>query len=265
MENLERRYLTTEVRNIEDRTIQGTAIVFDSESRDMGFIETINPNAISQDLIDSQDIVFLYNHNEDAGILARRNKGKGTLNVSVNERGVDFQFKARQGSPLAEEVLSAVNTGDLNACSFSFRIAEGGDKWENRNGVYYRTINKIDVLRDLSVVSNPAYQETSCRSFEKFKEEERDMMINVNVEVVKVEEPEPIVEDVQPQEQDMLPTDEPMSGTTTTEEKGCDTDEEERVEPVEEQPVVDEEEEKKKLELKSYYEDLDNLLKEINI
>ena len=270
--NYERRYLNTEIRNVEDRTIQGTAIVFASESRDMGFIETISPDAISQELIDSQDVVMLYNHNEDAGILARRNKGKGTLNVSVNERGVDFQFKARKGSSLSEEVLSAVNAGDLNACSFSFRIAENGDKWENRDGVYYRTINKIEVLRDLSIVSNPAYESTSCRSFEKFKEEQRD----ITIIVVEAPKEEPIVEDVpivtdepvteDPQtsgttEQDMLPTEDlPMSGSTM-EEEGCSTDKEKRIEG--EQIVTDEE--KKRLELKSYYDDIDKLIKEINL
>lgn len=255
--NLERRYLNTEIRNIEDRTIQGTAIVFNSESRDMGFIETISPDAISQDVIDTQDVVMLYNHDENQGILARRNRGKGTLGISINERGVDFNFKARKGSPLAEEVLSAVNAGDLSACSFAFRVSEGGDTWENRDGQYYRTINKIDVLRDLSIVSNPAYEETSCRSFEKFKEEleKRDTIVNVVVEVIE----EPVSGDTV-QSDSAEPK---MSGDTMMEDDGCKTKKpEERDEVVVVEPVVETISDE---ELKSYYDDIDKLIKEINL
>ena len=193
--NFERRYV--EIRANDERTISGSAIVFNSESRDMGFIETISPDAISPELIMNSDIVCLYNHNENAGILARSNKGKGTMKINITDKSVDFGFKARN-TALGDEILSAVKSADLSSCSFAFRIAEDGDVWEQRDGQYYRTINKIEVLRDFSIVSSPAYEETSCRSFDEFKTkeiEDRAVVIIVDGKEPEVKADEVVVEE----------------------------------------------------------------------
>lgn len=258
--NFEKRFI--EIRADGSRRITGQAIVFNSESRDMGFIETISPEAVTPELINTSDIVMLYNHNENTGVLARSNKGKGTLRISQDNTGVNFEFFARR-TALGDEILSAVQEGDLSACSFAFRVADGGDKWENRNGVYYRTINKIEMLRDFSIVSNPAYEDTSCsvRSFEKFKEEEklkelkeqeqRDVTVIV-VEGEKKEE-EPVAEEV-PVETDALP-----------EEKKEEAKEEEKEPELtdEEKQKLLEEEEKKKQEMKSFYDKWDDIVNKL--
>ena len=169
--NFEKRFI--ELREVNDRTITGQAIVFGSESKDLGgFTEIIEPTAIDDTLINNSDIVMLYNHNEDDGILARSNKGKGTLKISIREDGVDFSFKAKNTAK-GDEVLESVKNGDLSACSFAFRVASGGDKFEKRSdGSYLRTIKKIELLRDFSIVSNPAYEKTSVRSFDEFVKNE---------------------------------------------------------------------------------------------
>lgn len=56
--------------NLEDRTITGTAIVFNQPSEVLGIAngknvrEIIDPNAITMDLLMKSDIKFLFNHNE---------------------------------------------------------------------------------------------------------------------------------------------------------------------------------------------------------
>lgn len=64
----------------ESRIIEGYGIVFESESVDLGgFTEIISRNAISQEVIDNSDILFLLDHNKERGVLARRKNGSGSL------------------------------------------------------------------------------------------------------------------------------------------------------------------------------------------
>lgn len=79
----------------DSRTITGTAIVFNSQSellneKGIMFYETILPEAVTPELIAESDIVMLYNHKQDEGVLARSKKGSGTLTVILTESGVDF-------------------------------------------------------------------------------------------------------------------------------------------------------------------------------
>jgi HK97 family phage prohead protease len=163
-QKIEVRHIT-ELRASTDpnsRKVAGTAIVFNSLSEDLGgFREVILPTAITQELINRCDIVMLYNHDSDQGVLARSKNGKGSLKITLTSTGVDFEFNAKKTS-LGDEVLESVRQGDLTACSFAFRIAEGGDSWiKNIDGTYTRTISNIELLKDLSIVVDPAYAATS--------------------------------------------------------------------------------------------------------
>jgi phage prohead protease, HK97 family len=163
--------------DLESRTIKGTAIVFNSLSENLGgFVEEIKPEACSIEFLNEMDIALLYNHEEDAGILARSKKGTGTLRYFVDKFGVHFEFEPRNTS-LGNEVFEAVKVGDLDSCSFAFRIAEGGEQWENMgNGLYKRTITKFQMIKDFSIVITPAYSETSTevkyRGLDELKEQE---------------------------------------------------------------------------------------------
>ena len=166
------RTLNTEFRATEeDRKIEGVAIVFNQLSEDLGFREQIVPEAV-EGVIEESDIFMLYNHDRSRGYLARSKKGKGTLNIDVQDDGVHFNFKA-PNTALASEVREHMINGDIDSCSFAFTVAE--DRWEKMSdGTYLRTILKFDKIYDFSVVDNPAYSQTSCscRSFEEFKEKE---------------------------------------------------------------------------------------------
>jgi len=150
------------------RCISGTAIVFNSQSeliseQGLRFYEVIKPSAVNQELINKSDIAMLYNHSKDEGILARSKKGAGTLNINITATGVDFEFDAPCSS-LGNMVLESVKRGDLDACSFAFYVAAGGDVWQKMGDIYQRTINLISSLADFSIVFSPAYTATSCNS-----------------------------------------------------------------------------------------------------
>jgi hypothetical protein len=195
MENtkLERR-VVHEMRAVEDsREIVGTAIVFNSPSVDMGFTEIIDHEAVNSDLINTSDIVMLYNHDENSVPLARSKNGKGTLKINITDDGVDFRFKAKD-TPLGNEVLEAVKNGDLENCSFAFAIDEDGERWEKLpNGEYRRTVTKIGLLRDFSIVPFPAFPATvvNTRGLDELKAKE-ELEKRLDEEKIVVVEPQVI-------------------------------------------------------------------------
>lgn len=174
--NKEIRYIN-EIQSAdeESRKVEGYALVFNSESEDLGFIETIEPSAIDDEVIARSDVFAWLNHDEKRGCLARSRKGKGSLSLTIDNRGLKYSFDAPR-TALGNELLESLKRNDITSSSFAFTVAEHGDTWEKRDGRYYRTIKKIDRLFDVSPVYCPAYSETSvaCRSFNDILKIESD-------------------------------------------------------------------------------------------
>lgn len=148
--------------NTETRTVTGMAVVFNSDSENIGFIERIHPEAITDETISRSDVLAKFNH-DDNKVLARSKYGKGSLKLSVDSRGVSYEFESPK-TALGDELLEYLNRGDISASSFAFTISkeEGAERWTKQNGIIYRDIYKIDKLYDVSPVFNPAYEATTC-------------------------------------------------------------------------------------------------------
>ena len=176
---LEVRNLQYEVRfKDDDRTIEGYAIVCNSESEDMGFREIIAPEAL-EGIIDKSDCLMLLDHNRSKGILARSKFGKGSLQLEVDEVGLKFRFTC-PNTTIGDEAYEGVKRGDYQNCSFAF-VADK-DEWSKKaNGEYLRTIRSFKYIKDCSIVAEPAYSATtvSCRSFDEYKEEEAKQLEEV--------------------------------------------------------------------------------------
>lgn len=164
----------------ESRSVSGYAIIFNSDSNDLGgFIERINPDAL-EGVIERSDVLCLLNHNEDKGVLARSKNGEGSLKLEVDERGLKYTFDA-PNTALGDELLEGLRRGDITTSSFAFTV--GSDSWEKRtDGTYLRTINSITELFDVSPVYFPAYSSTSVkidqRCIDKVKElKDKDEMV----------------------------------------------------------------------------------------
>lgn len=161
-------------RNYEDsRHVEGYAVVFDSQSEDLGFFEVIERGAITQELVDNSDVFALLNHDDDK-VLARSNKGAGSLKLIVDDRGLKYEFDAAE-TQLGNDLLEYLKRGEINTSSFAFALDYNdpeAETWERKNGANYRTIHKIAYLHDVSPVWNAAYSATSVsqRSLEKCKE-----------------------------------------------------------------------------------------------
>lgn len=185
---LEIRNYQYEVRFEEnDRTIEGYAIVCNSESEDLGFREVIAPEALVG-IIEKSDCLMLLEHDRKKGILARSKYGKGSLSLEVDNTGLKFRFTC-PNTAIGDEAYEGVKRGDYQNCSFAF-VADQ-DEWTKKdNGEYLRTIRSFKYIKDCSIVAEPAYGATSvsCRSFDEFKaEEERQANEAKILEAEKIE------------------------------------------------------------------------------
>lgn len=155
----------------ESRTIEGYAIVFGRESELLSdywdkYREIIEPGAIDQELLDSSDIKMTLWHNRER-LLARRNKGEGTLEVGIDETGVWYRFDAPH-TPDGETALELVRRGDLAGASFMYSTNESDnvryDKLEDDTVV--RHVIKVTRIYDMTIASDPAYKDTSANARE---------------------------------------------------------------------------------------------------
>lgn len=163
----------------ESRRVYGCAIKFESESVDMGFIETIHRGAVTQELLDNSDIFALVDHDKSK-VLARSCYGKGSLKLELHDDGLYYEFDA-PNTVLGDEVLEHIRRGEFGGSSFAFSINGNNDEhWYHRleDGKLMRDIFHISGLYDVSCVYNPAYEATSCDTRAKHIIEKSDI-INV--------------------------------------------------------------------------------------
>ena len=157
------------------RMIEGYAIVFGVESRLIvdywdAYREIIEPGAVTEDDLKNFDIKMTMYHNREK-ILARSNKGEGTLKLSVDEVGVKYSFEA-PNTPDGETALELARRGDLSGSSFMYWTDEGSNvRYEKtEDGVLLRHVHKISQIYDMTIAADPAYMETnvSAREIEQF-------------------------------------------------------------------------------------------------
>ena len=151
----------------ESRPITGTAIVFNAESEvldDWGekFREVILPEAATMEFLNSQDIKMNMLHDRQLTI-ARSNKGVGTLRLSVDERGVNFEFEAPK-CDIGDRCLEMVRRGDYSGCSFEFYPK---DYDVERNGDEVKVTHRaFEFISALTIGMDPAYRQTSVNARE---------------------------------------------------------------------------------------------------
>lgn len=144
--------------------ISGYAVVFEQYSRSFydEWVEIIDRNAFAN--TDMSDVVMVVDHsNEVSDVLARSRNGVGTLNISVDEKGVMFRF-AVPDTTVGRDIVQLIERGDISECSFAFWTK--ADEW--RYGVAFgdkimdeRRIMEVARLADLSIVVRGAYPTTS--------------------------------------------------------------------------------------------------------
>lgn len=178
MEKIVRSYSNNEIiSDSESRKIYGCAVKFDSDSQDIGWIERISRDAITEDTIKNSDIFALLNH-RDEDVLARSRYGVGSLTLELKDDGLYYEFEAPKTAK-GDELLEHIKRGEISTSSFAFCLPEEDDceRWyKDEAGVLRREITRIDRLFDVSPVYEPAYLATSCdRRAKDFTDKYKDI------------------------------------------------------------------------------------------
>ena len=147
----------------DSRTVEGYAALFDTPSDGLDFTEVIDRNAFDG-VIARSDVFALLNHDNSRGILGRSKRGKGSLELSIDERGLKYRFDAPK-SALGDELIENLKRGEVNESSFCFDVTD--EEWQE-DGLddhgykkFKRTILKIGNLYDVSPVYSAAYSATT--------------------------------------------------------------------------------------------------------
>ena len=146
------------VSDEEKRTVEGYALLFGVSSDGLSFEEVIEHGALDG-VIEKSDVFALLNHDQSRGILARCNRGTGSLTLSIDSKGLRYRFEAPK-TGLGDELMENIRRGEIAESSFCFDVEE--ETWEKKSdGAWKRTILKIDHLYDVAPVYNAAYSKTS--------------------------------------------------------------------------------------------------------
>lgn len=127
-----------------------------SDRKGRSFIETIKPGAFDLVLRSKPDTRCLMNHDNNI-VLGRTISG--TLSLTNDAVGLHFTCQLPD-TQAARDLHTSVARRDISQCSFGFSISlNGGESW-NRD-YSERTVLEVDELYDVSVVTSPAYLDTS--------------------------------------------------------------------------------------------------------
>ncbi len=170
---LERRFLKgtkVEARAGDKPVIEGYAAVFNEQYDSGWFIETIKPGAFKRAISEKQDVRCLFNH--DPNNLLGRTKSN-SLTINEDSKGLRYSCEMNPETRVATEVHSMVKRGDLDGCSFAFRVTKQTWRDEEDPGtkkmVHFRDIEDLE-LYDVGPVTFPAYEGTSVGARSLFPE-----------------------------------------------------------------------------------------------
>ncbi|ART54825.1 hypothetical protein CBP36_12000 [Acidovorax carolinensis] len=150
-----------EVRSIgnlssNDKKLHGYAAIFDSEADLGGFSEVIRNGAFRKTLEGGSNVRALFDHNGSALLGTTRG---GTLQLREDAKGLAFEL-ALPDTSHGKDLAILVGRGDIAGCSFGFRVAPGGDRWEQRGATLVRELIDVELV-EITLTSDPAYQDTT--------------------------------------------------------------------------------------------------------
>lgn len=165
-----------EEENTESRHIDGVAVVF-NQPTDLGwFTEEIDRNAFKNAKMD--DVVLNLNHDDSLLLAGTRN---GSLQLDINDEGMPVGADIIETNT-GNDALKLVREKLITKMSFAFTVDYDDPdaiEWVEEEGKKsHRIVRKIDRLFDVSLVTFPAYEQTSvsARSLDKSAEEHKAML-----------------------------------------------------------------------------------------
>ncbi|MBS4762117.1 HK97 family phage prohead protease [Carnobacteriaceae bacterium zg-ZUI252] len=158
------------MRNTEDekeQTLVGYALKFNCASDNIFDFEEVLVDGCLKGA-DLSNVLALINHDANKPV-ARVGKN---MTLEVDEIGLKFTIKPTNTS-YSRDLIENIRSGIINKCSFAFTVSdeEGAQKWKRDGSKIIREIHKIDKVYDVSIVTNPAYENTEVVLSQRSKEE----------------------------------------------------------------------------------------------
>ena len=168
----------------ESRRVDGRPIVFGVRSVNLTpwsptrkVYEILEPGCISNELLQRSDIILNVNHsNKVTDVLGRCNNGKGTLELGLRENYVEAGCDLPRTNT-ANDTLELIRRGDISGMSFAFEddaedtengvSLERTGEIEDGKEIWLRHVKRITGLYDVSIVTHPAYEQTSVATREQ--------------------------------------------------------------------------------------------------
>ena len=164
----------------ESREIEGRPIVFGVRSVNLTpwsstrkVYEVLEPGCISRELLQQSDVVLNLNHNSDVvNVLGRyrNNPERDTLKLELRGDGIDCRCDLPKTNN-ANDTLELIRRGDITGMSFAFQddyedtengvSLERTKEIEDGKEVWLRHVKRITSLYDVSIVTHPAYEQTT--------------------------------------------------------------------------------------------------------
>lgn len=172
----------------QSRTVVGTPIVFGVRSVNLTpwsdyreVYEVMEPGCISDELLRESDVVLNLNHSTKVtDILGRCRNGEGTLKLTRNLRDIGCECDIAPTNA-GNDTLVLIKRGDISGMSFAFEDdyedSENGVSYERMKNedhdgkeVWVRHVKRVTALYDVSIVTHPAYEQTSVGTREQGEE-----------------------------------------------------------------------------------------------
>ena len=160
----------------ESRTIEGYALKFGVRSVLLHdwwnpYYEILEPGCVTREMLDKQDIKLTMFHDRQL-VLARSNKGNGTLSYEVDNVGVKF-WAEMPHTVDGDKALELISRGDIAGCSFIYSTDESDsenavsyerldEKDDDGDDILLRHVKRIDNVYDFTFTTDPAYEQTEC-------------------------------------------------------------------------------------------------------
>ncbi|BEV45986.1 HK97 family phage prohead protease [Afipia carboxidovorans] len=154
-------------------TVAGYAAVFGDTADIGGYFREIIARGAFTNTLRSADVRAYFDH--DRGRVLGRSTS-GTLRLKEDQKGLAVEIDLPDTSD-GRDVRALIERGDISGMSFGFSVLR--QEWDETVDPPTRTILEV-ALREVSIVSEPAYEGTSIalRSLEDARNERRQQNFN---------------------------------------------------------------------------------------
>ena len=167
----------------ESRMVVGKPIIFGVRSVNLTpwsstrkVYEVLEPGCITNELLQRSDVILNINHSSKVtDVLGRCVNGKGTLSLGLRDMYVESSCDLPKTNA-ANDAIELINRGDITGMSFAFEDDEDDtengvslertSEIEDGKEVWLRHVKRITGLYDVSIVTHPAYEQTSVATRE---------------------------------------------------------------------------------------------------